>query len=204
MKRKIEEALAEWKDSPFRKPLVLQGARQVGKTCPVLKFARGRFGNVVHLDFSAQPDACRVFDGDIAPDALLPQLEALGRLIRASHAADAPPGLHDRALALHRDYLIAGGLPEAALAFSRDEGCARVRTVQAAVAGACLADATKYASPLGSSRILNVRRSVPERLAKENHRFQYATIASSARSSVRSADAMACGSWPCLVLLSGA
>ena len=265
MKRKIEDALAAWKDSPFRKPLVLQGARQVGKTYSVLKFAREHFGNAVHLDFSAQPDACRMFDGDITPDVLLPQLEAfaktsigkdttllffdeiqvcpraltslkyfqerapeyhvvaagsllgvalgreeysfpvgkvdalslypldfeeflwaldeeaLGRLIRASYAADAPLGLHDRALALYRDYLIVGGLPEAVLAFSRDEGYARVRTVQAAIADAYLADMTKYASPLDGARILNVWRSVPEQLAKENHKFQYATIASSAR-----------------------
>ena len=46
---------------------------------------------------------------------------------------------------------------------------------------AYLADMTKCASPIDSAKILNVWRSVPEQLAKENHKFQYATIASSAR-----------------------
>ena len=60
-------------------------------------------------------------------------------------------------------------------------GCAAVRSIQQGIADAYLADMTKYASPLDSSKILNVWRSVPEQLAKENHKFQYATIASSAR-----------------------
>jgi len=40
MYRKIREELLRWKQSPYRKPLILQGARQVGKTYSILAFGR--------------------------------------------------------------------------------------------------------------------------------------------------------------------
>ena len=63
----------------MRKPLVLNGARQVGKTYSVLEFARNQFAKTVHIDFSAQKNYCALFEGDITPQVLLPQLEAMGR-----------------------------------------------------------------------------------------------------------------------------
>ena len=50
MFRKISAQLLEWKDSEYRKPLVLQGARQVGKTYAVLEFAREQYDNVAYID----------------------------------------------------------------------------------------------------------------------------------------------------------
>lgn len=265
MKRKIASSLVKWKESKTRKPLVLGGARQVGKTYSVLEFARTYYKNLVYIDFSAQRDACRIFDGDITPEVLLPQLEALAksevtpdetlvfldeiqacpraltslkyfqerapeyhivaagsllgvalgreeysypvgkvdmlslhpldfeeflwaqgeealaRLIHTSYESDAPLGLHERAMNLYRDYLMVGGLPEAVLSYSESHSIEQVRTIQNTIVDAYLADMTKYASPLDSAKILNVWRSVPEQLAKENHKFQYTTIASSAR-----------------------
>ena len=265
MRRKIEDKLLAWKSDPGRKPLVINGARQVGKTYSVSAFASAHFANIVSIDFSAQGSACAMFEGDITPQALLPQLrafskaevspedtliffdevqacpraltslkyfqerapeyhviaagsllgvaigrsaasypvgkvdmltlhpldfeeylwargeEALGALIRSSYQNNAPLGLHERAMGLYRDYLLVGGMPEAVQASVGGAGLQRTRQIQRVICDAYIADMTKYASPLDSAKILNVWRSVPEQLAKENHKFQYATIASSAR-----------------------
>ncbi|MDR2579502.1 MAG: DUF4143 domain-containing protein [Fibromonadaceae bacterium] len=55
MYRKIQNFLIEWKYSPNRKPLILQGARQVGKTYSVLEFGRANYENVVHFNFETEP-----------------------------------------------------------------------------------------------------------------------------------------------------
>lgn len=66
--------LDEWKNSPHRKPLILQGARQVGKTFTVLEFGRTRYDNVAYFNFEMNPMLGRTFDGDISPDYLVPVL----------------------------------------------------------------------------------------------------------------------------------
>lgn len=50
-RRKIEEVLLHWKDNPKRKPLVIKGCRQCGKTSSVMDFARKHYEYVVYLDF---------------------------------------------------------------------------------------------------------------------------------------------------------
>lgn len=77
MKRKIDAALEAWRKSPVRKPLIVNGARQVGKTYSVLEFGRAHFKDTVHVDFVASRSACAIFQGDITPQALIPQIEAL-------------------------------------------------------------------------------------------------------------------------------
>jgi predicted AAA+ superfamily ATPase len=49
MKRFITKKLIDWKNRPNRKPLILRGARQVGKTHTVLDFGRNHFKGQVHL-----------------------------------------------------------------------------------------------------------------------------------------------------------
>ena len=47
MYRKIFEYLKEWKNSPYRKPLIIQGARQVGKTYSILNFGKSEYENYI-------------------------------------------------------------------------------------------------------------------------------------------------------------
>ncbi|MBQ2859801.1 MAG: AAA family ATPase, partial [Peptococcaceae bacterium] len=72
MYRKIIEYLAAWKNSPHRKPLILQGARQVGKTYSILEFGRTYYENVVYFNFETNPKLNATFEEDISPDYLLP------------------------------------------------------------------------------------------------------------------------------------
>ncbi len=74
MDRKIVKYLMEWKNSPYRKPLILQGARQVGKTYSILEFGRDHFENVAYLNFETNPMLIRTFDESIEPADLIPLL----------------------------------------------------------------------------------------------------------------------------------
>ena len=74
MYRKIIDYLRQWKDNPYRKPLILQGARQVGKTYSVLAFGREYYENVVYFNFETTPKLIETFSENIHPDYLLPIL----------------------------------------------------------------------------------------------------------------------------------
>ena len=50
-KRKIDEFLADWKNNHSRKPLIIKGARQIGKTESILHFANENYENVVYINF---------------------------------------------------------------------------------------------------------------------------------------------------------
>ena len=77
MYRKISQLLSAWKDSPYRKPLILQGARQVGKTWSVLEFGRGHYENVAYFNFETSPGLARTFDESIEPGYLVPILSRI-------------------------------------------------------------------------------------------------------------------------------
>ena len=56
LKRKIEEVLLRWKKTPERKPLVLKGCRQCGKTFSAMKFAREHYESTVYINFFQNPE----------------------------------------------------------------------------------------------------------------------------------------------------
>ncbi|MDY3882707.1 MAG: AAA family ATPase, partial [Sodaliphilus sp.] len=55
-KRKIEEVLKIWKQTPNHKPIVIKGVRQCGKTSSVMDFAKKNYRHVVYLDFREHPE----------------------------------------------------------------------------------------------------------------------------------------------------
>jgi hypothetical protein len=54
IKRDILRQLVEWKDKPSRKPLIMQGVRQVGKTWLLKHFGSRYFENVAYFNFEKQ------------------------------------------------------------------------------------------------------------------------------------------------------
>lgn len=74
MYRKITAYLRQWKDDLRRKPLILQGARQVGKTYALLEFGRKCYENTAYINFETNPKLINAFAGDIRPEHLLPML----------------------------------------------------------------------------------------------------------------------------------
>lgn len=68
-KRKIEDDLVTWRDSPVRKPLILRGARQVGKTTLINHFSR-HFDNYIYLNLEIKSDR-DLFEQDYDIDTLV-------------------------------------------------------------------------------------------------------------------------------------
>ena len=74
MYRKIMKYLEAWKNNEYRKPLILQGARQVGKTYSILEFGRTHYENVAYFNFETNPKLADIFEENISPDYLIPLL----------------------------------------------------------------------------------------------------------------------------------
>lgn len=77
LRRKIETVLAEWKKSESRKPLVIKGIRQCGKTYIVQKFAKENYENVVYMNFILEPDKKSAFAGNLDVNTIILNLSAL-------------------------------------------------------------------------------------------------------------------------------
>lgn len=77
LKRKIEQRLVEWKNSAGRKPLIIKGCRQCGKTYSVLDFAKKHYSHTVYLNFFENPDYAAVFSGSLEVDHIIIMLSAL-------------------------------------------------------------------------------------------------------------------------------
>ena len=77
LKRRIESVLIEWKNSESKKPLVIKGIRQCGKTYIVQKFAKENYENVVYMNFILEPDKKSAFTGNIDVETILLNLSAL-------------------------------------------------------------------------------------------------------------------------------
>lgn len=74
MKRKIEKDLIEWKDNHDKKCLLVKGARQVGKTYIIDKFARENYKYYTYINFDENPAYKTIFDGDLDVDTLMKQI----------------------------------------------------------------------------------------------------------------------------------
>ena len=74
MYRKITAELNSWKSDPYRKPLIIQGARQVGKTYTALEFGRNNYENVAYFNFETSPSLSEIFSENISPQYLIPLL----------------------------------------------------------------------------------------------------------------------------------
>ena len=74
MERSLEAELKKWKESALRYPILLRGARQVGKTYLIEKFGQREFSSVASVNFEAQPEAIACFD-TLDPVQILIRLE---------------------------------------------------------------------------------------------------------------------------------
>jgi predicted AAA+ superfamily ATPase len=74
MYRKAMVQLLAWKDSPRRKPLVLKGARQVGKTWLMNEFANREYEDSIYISFDKDAEASKIFDGTKDPKLILERL----------------------------------------------------------------------------------------------------------------------------------
>jgi predicted AAA+ superfamily ATPase len=82
MKRLAEKQLINWKNSPRRKPLIIRGARQVGKTWLVDNVLAQQFNSYIKVDLEKRRDLHTLFSGNLEPRGIVSHLElAFGRII---------------------------------------------------------------------------------------------------------------------------
>ena len=71
LKRKLSEELRNWVKTKNRKCLIVQGARQTGKTFTIEKFAEERYEETVEINFKQTPSASEIFSGDLTVDNMI-------------------------------------------------------------------------------------------------------------------------------------
>lgn len=82
MKRKIENKLIDWKKSLDRKPLLVYGARQVGKTYSIVDFGKRYYTDVAYLNFEGNSLLKDIFEQDLNPERIVLAIESfLGKKI---------------------------------------------------------------------------------------------------------------------------
>ena len=79
MERLIDRQLTEWKKSKRRKPLILRGSRQVGKTYSLRKFGENNFETFVVIDLERNPDWHRIFHENLDAKRIVSDLEILSK-----------------------------------------------------------------------------------------------------------------------------
>lgn len=269
MYRKVMDYLRQWKNSAHRKPLILQGARQVGKTYSLLAFGRECYENVAYFNFETNPKLAQTFAEDISPAYLLPILSrisgqtiirgktliildevqlceraltslkyfcedapeyhivAAGSLLgvavnraqfsfpvgkvdiqtmypmsieefllalgaadiversRACFASDSPmpAALHEEAMALYREYLVVGGMPECVMQFAETGDYTLVRHTQDTILASYLNDMSKYNTANEIKKTRLAYDNITVQLSRKNTRFQYKLIKKGARAS---------------------
>jgi len=263
MERTVLGNLEAWSSSAHRKPLVLEGARQVGKTWCLQQLGQRLYANTLYVNFEETPSLASLFEGDIDIDRILAGLGAVagvpveagktliildeiqevpraitslkyfaerapqhhvaaaGSLLGVTlHAGVSFPvgkvdfltvrpltfsefaraigqgglvdalesgdwvlinNLHDRLVAVLRDFICVGGMPEAVARFASSRDFGDVRRIQQAVLNAYGRDFSKHAPPEEVPRIQAVWQSLPSQLARANGRFVYGGIAKGAR-----------------------
>jgi predicted AAA+ superfamily ATPase len=81
MKRKAYDTLVNWKNATSRKPMIIQGARQVGKTYLMKHFGEQEFPQVAYFNFESQPILSNVFQNDLSPDTIINGLKLLTNVV---------------------------------------------------------------------------------------------------------------------------
>lgn len=76
MQRKFKKTLLQWKEHPLRIPLIVRGARQVGKTYSIEAFGKQEFKNIITINFEHSPNYAQCFDS-LDPFAIIKQIELL-------------------------------------------------------------------------------------------------------------------------------
>jgi uncharacterized protein len=86
MKRALYENLIEWKSSQKRKPLLLQGARQVGKTWLINEFGKNEYKHYIYLNFEQTPNLKTLFTNDLSPQKIIENIGLfLGKKVNNEH-----------------------------------------------------------------------------------------------------------------------
>ncbi|MCK4297222.1 MAG: AAA family ATPase [Candidatus Marinimicrobia bacterium] len=137
IKRFITIKLKDWKNRKSRKPLILRGARQIGKTWSILNFGKNHFnGNVHVIDLEKHPDWHRVFKPNLDVKRILSEI------------------IHNMLLEELRKYFFIGGMPECVRYFAEINSIRSVMELQLDLIKTFRQDFSKY-TPYSNKHCLN-------------------------------------------------
>ena len=77
LKRKIDKHLSEWKKDPKRKPLIVKGPRQVGKTVSIRAFGKANYESVIEINFVLQKKFRTIFENGYEVDSIIKNISML-------------------------------------------------------------------------------------------------------------------------------
>ena len=77
LRRKIDDFLVEWKSNPNRLPLIVKGARQIGKTESIRYFAKNNYKNVIEINFVLQKQFKSIFDECFEVDTIIKNISLI-------------------------------------------------------------------------------------------------------------------------------
>lgn len=77
LKRKVDDYLLEWKNNKDRKPLIIKGARQIGKTDSIENFAKNNYKNIVEINFVLQKQYKSIFDNGFEVDTIIKNISLI-------------------------------------------------------------------------------------------------------------------------------
>ena len=80
--RKIDQFLIDWKNNPDHMPLIVMGARQIGKTSAIEFFAKNNYFNVVEINFALQPEYKAIFDRGFTVDAIIREISLINPALK--------------------------------------------------------------------------------------------------------------------------
>ena len=76
LKRKVDDYLIQWKNNPDRLPLVIKGARQIGKTFSVRNFAKN-YKNYIEINFITDPQFKTIFKNGYSSESIIKEITLL-------------------------------------------------------------------------------------------------------------------------------
>src|SRR5947199_174279 len=144
MKRSDEAPLRAWLDSSRRKPLVVRGARQVGKSTLVRQLARAAGLPLWEVNLEQHAALDPVFAG-LDPPTILRERLVLDEIRRWAPPSPFSPAAHERLLGLLREYLVVGGMPEAVARYAEGRDLVTAAAVHRSILGTYVDDFSKYA-----------------------------------------------------------
>ena len=178
MKRNAITDLINWKNSEERKPMVLKGARQVGKTWLMREFGQQYYDSYVYFNFDEEDElksTLIIFDEiQECPDALN-TLKYFREKANNYHVI-AAGNLLGTLLASYHNYLIIGGMPECVASWVKYKDPAKISQIQRELIEVYENDFSKHNGKVNSGRLLMVFRSIVSQLAKPNEKFMCGAV----------------------------
>ena len=192
LRRKIDAFLEEWKASNDRKPLIIKGPRQVGKTESILHFARSHYPHILYINFVEEPKFKQILsDGYseenilrnisiLSPEAALIPHETLLVFDEIQEFPDIATSLKFFKLKGNYDVILSGSMlglnyrriKSNSIGYKEDFEMTSMDFEE---------DIRKYLPGLEQTKVLSIFRCIPAQLAKQNKKFQITKVARGAR-----------------------